>query len=205
MPRDCRKIKDITERTSKWTAKIIVNEKGISHQSRAGNKAYQNLVFSDSEGTRVRATIFDSDIDLLENTLTVLKSYYVSNISVRPSNPRYKFENTKYQWFIDSHSIIEEVMKEDDNISSNIYNFTPQSDIHKHDSEAKIDIIVVVLDILPKVKSETLPLQQMVLADSNFTRINLSMWNKFMAKEIDTLSTTLDTIAIILVTRTRIS
>ena len=29
-------------------------------------------------------------------------------------------------------------MKQDEDISSNIYNFTPLSDIHKHDSEAKI-------------------------------------------------------------------
>eukprot|EP00268_Persea_americana_P034725 TRINITY_DN34342_c0_g1_i1.p1 TRINITY_DN34342_c0_g1~~TRINITY_DN34342_c0_g1_i1.p1 ORF type:complete len:370 (-),score=42.64 TRINITY_DN34342_c0_g1_i1:313-1422(-) len=200
--------KSITERTSNWTAKIILNDKSIPHQSRAGNKAYQNLVFSDSEGTRVRATIFDSNIDLLENTLTILKSYYVSNISVRPSNPRYKFENTKYQWFINSHSIMEEVMKEDEDLmSSNIYNFTPLSDVQKHDLEAEIDILAVVLDILPpkKVKSETLPLQQIVLADSDLTTINLSMWSNFMAKEIDTLSTMLDTMPIILVTRTKIS
>ena len=90
------------------------------------------------QGTRVRATMFDSDIDLLENTLTIVKSYYVSNISVYPSNPRHKFENRKYQWFINSHSIIKEVMKEDKDISSNIYNFTPLSDIHKHDSKAEI-------------------------------------------------------------------
>ena len=100
---------------------------------------YHDFGFSKCmQGTRARAAMFASDIDLLENTLTVLKSNYVSNISVRPSNPRHKFENIKYQWFLNSHSIIEEVMKEDEDISSNIYNFTPLSDIHKHDSEAKI-------------------------------------------------------------------
>ena len=104
----------------------------------SGNKPRCLSAPERAPGSRKAAHVKMSDIDLLENTSTVLKSYYVSNISVRPSNPRYKFENTKYQWFINSHSIIEEVLKEDEDISSNIYNFTPLSNIHKQDSEAKI-------------------------------------------------------------------
>lgn len=82
--------------------------------------------------------MFDSDIDLFENTFNVLKSYYLSNISVRPAHPRYQFGDTKYQWIINSQSLIEEVIKEEEDIGNNIYTFVPLSDIDNYDSDAEI-------------------------------------------------------------------
>lgn len=49
MAEDCKKIVDITNHTTNWTAKITVSEKSNARQSRSGTKRYQNLIFSDSE------------------------------------------------------------------------------------------------------------------------------------------------------------
>lgn len=89
-------------------------------------------------GKRVWATIFDTNIDLFENTLTVLKSYYVSNVSVRPAHPSYHFGDTEYQWFINNQSHIEEVKEEEDDIKRSFYNFIPLSNIKNSDSNAEI-------------------------------------------------------------------
>ncbi|XXG85611.1 hypothetical protein AAC387_Pa11g0658 [Persea americana] len=97
MPRDCKKILDITNHTTNWLAKIKVNEKSNAHWSRDGAKRYQNLIFSDPEGKRVRTTIFDNVIDFFQDTFTVLKSYYISNVIFRLARPEYKFGDTKFQ------------------------------------------------------------------------------------------------------------
>ncbi|KAJ8621834.1 hypothetical protein MRB53_030363 [Persea americana] len=141
------------------------------------------------------------------DTFTILKSYYISIVSVRLARPEYKFGDTKFQWSINNQSHVEEVIEEGEDIKGNTYNFVPLSDISDSNSEAEIDIIVVVLEILPPkiVKSGTLTLQQLLLADSNLTRITLSTWNNMMSTEIEALSKALDTNPIIIVTRTKLS
>lgn len=90
------------------------------------------------QGKRVRTTIFDTDTDLFENILTVLNSYYVSNMSVCPAHPSYHFGDTEYQWFINNQSHIEEVREEEDDIKRSFYNFIQLSNIKKSDSYAEI-------------------------------------------------------------------
>lgn len=91
------------------------------------------------QGKRVRATIFDNDIDFFEDTFTVLKSYYISNVSIRLARPEYKFGDTKFQWFINNQSHVEEVTEEEgEDIKGNTYNFVPLSNISNSNSEAEI-------------------------------------------------------------------
>ncbi|KAF8403060.1 hypothetical protein HHK36_011154 [Tetracentron sinense] len=141
MPRDYKLISEITNHTRNWTVKIKVNEKSARRQSQNSSKTYQRLTLSDCKGNRVQATIFDDDINILKNTLSPLKDYYISNAHVRTIEPRFRYVENNYQWIINNHSRIEEITGEEENIKEESYSFISFNNLNDYiNSTAQIGI-----------------------------------------------------------------
>ncbi|KAL5558984.1 hypothetical protein UlMin_035195 [Ulmus minor] len=143
-------VKDIKIGTKGWTAKVIVEAKGMPRSSQRSPVKYQRMILRDSAGTKVQATIFDSDIDKFSDVLTLYKNYYISNAVVKTILPQHRIANNDYQWHINSKTVVEEVTGECSSISVSPYNFVPFSKFSKYiNSDVYVDVIGVVIDAHP--------------------------------------------------------
>ncbi|KAL5543449.1 hypothetical protein UlMin_007233 [Ulmus minor] len=131
-------------------------------------------------GTKVQATIFDSDIDKFSNVLTLYKTYYISNVVVKTILPQHRIANNDYQWHINSKTVVQEVTEEYSSISVSPYNFVPFSEFSKYiNSDVYVDVIGVVIDAHPTREIPTVNgpqrIQELVLI--------LTMWDQFIENE----------------------
>ncbi|GER31307.1 replication protein A 70 kDa DNA-binding subunit B [Striga asiatica] len=103
-------IKEITENTNNWTALIQVVEKPPVHQSKNDSTMhYRRYLFTDEEGTKVAAVVYNTDIDEFAPPLLMpYKRYYVSGAKVRPEIPLYQVGDYKYKWTLVKGTNVEE-------------------------------------------------------------------------------------------------
>ncbi|KAG5558126.1 hypothetical protein RHGRI_008145 [Rhododendron griersonianum] len=125
-------IKDIDENVRGWTAEVMVIEKGYPKLTKK-NTLYQRLVLIDSEGTKIQATIFGSDIEILEHTLTVYHTYSIRNAQIsKTPDDCYHVANNALQWKLLSRTPVEEIPVQGLSIRALKYNFVPLGELHNH-------------------------------------------------------------------------
>ncbi|KAL5581401.1 hypothetical protein UlMin_013843 [Ulmus minor] len=181
-------VKDITIGTKGWTAKVIVEAKGMPRFSQRSPVKYQRIILRDSAGTKVQATIFDSDIDKFSDVLTLYTTYYISNAVVKTILPQHRIANNDYQWHINSKTVVEEITGECSSISVSPYNFVPFSEFSKYiNSDVYVDVVGVVIDAHPTREIPTVNgpqrLQELVLVDQQLIPKILTMWDQFIENE----------------------
>ncbi|KAL5556097.1 hypothetical protein UlMin_038333 [Ulmus minor] len=181
-------MKDITIGTKGWTSKVIVEAKGMPRSSQRSPVKYQRVILRDIAGTKVQATIFDSDIDKFSDVLTLYKTYYISNVVVKTILPQHRITSNDYQWHINSKTVVEEVIEEYSSISVSSYNFVPFSEFSKYiNSDVYVDIIGVIIDTHPTreipIVNGPQRIQELVLVDQQLIPKILTMWDQFIENE----------------------
>ncbi|XP_041027886.1 replication protein A 70 kDa DNA-binding subunit B-like [Juglans microcarpa x Juglans regia] len=202
-------IKDITPNTRNWKMKMIVADKSPKRTGQRSPVKYQSLTLIDPEGNRVQATMFDKDIDSRDDTLHIFQSYYISNAYVRPLDPRYRIETHEYQWILNSRTIIEEVLKDEEQLELPKYQLIPfnEFDAYKN-SIAEIDVLAVAIHIKPcrEITSAHGPttIQEIYVIDQSLNPISLTMWGQFVQDECKKISEIIGSKPVILGTRIRV-
>jgi hypothetical protein len=80
----------------------------------------------------VQAAMFGTDIDPRDDTLKILHSYYIINAYVKPVDPKYKIGEYKYQWTLNSKTIIEDVPQNENQIDAPTYDIVPFNDLETY-------------------------------------------------------------------------
>ncbi|KAL5561843.1 hypothetical protein UlMin_031590 [Ulmus minor] len=202
-------LKDITIGTKGWTTKVIVEAKGMPRSSQRSPVKYQRMILRDSEGTKVQATIFESDIDKFSDVLTLYKTYYISNAVVKIILPQHRIAKNDYQWHINSKTVVQEVTEEYSSISLPPYNFVSFSEFSKYiNSDAYVDIIGVVIHAYPPREIPTVNgpqrIQELLLVDQELIPKILTMWDQFIENESAAIVKNIKTKPIIAAYRIRI-
>ncbi|KAL5578975.1 hypothetical protein UlMin_011417 [Ulmus minor] len=202
-------LKDITIGTKGWTAKVIVEAKAMPRSSQRSPVKYQRMILRDSEGTKVQATIFESDIDKFSDVLALYKTYYISNAVVKTILPQHRIAKNDYQWHINSKTVVEEVTEVYSSISLPPYNFVSFSEFSKHiNSDAYVDIIGVVIHAYPLREIPTVNgpqrIQELLLVDQQLIPKILTMWDQFIENECAAIVKIIKTKPIIAAYRIRI-
>ncbi|KAL5555054.1 hypothetical protein UlMin_037290 [Ulmus minor] len=170
---------------------------------------YQRMILRDFAGTKVQATIFDSDIDKFSDVLTLYKTYYISNVVVKTILPQHRIANNDYQWHINSKTVVEEVTGECSSISVSPYNFVLFLEFSKYiNSDVYVDVIGVVIDAHPIREIPTVNgpqrIQELVLVDQQLIPKILTMWDQFIENESATIVKNIKSKPIIAAYRIRI-
>ncbi|KAL5579887.1 hypothetical protein UlMin_012329 [Ulmus minor] len=209
MSRQYIPLKDITIGTKGWTAKVIVEAKGMPRSSQCSPVKYQRMILRDSAGTKVQATIFESDIDKFSDVLTLYRTYYISNAVVKTILPQHRIANNDFQWHINSKTVVEEVTEEYSSISVLPHNFVPFSEFSKYmNSDVYVDVIGVVIDAhltreIPTVNGPQ-KIQELLLVDQQLIPKIFTMWDQFIDNECAAIVKNIKTKPIIAAYRIRI-
>ncbi|CAH1431511.1 unnamed protein product [Lactuca virosa] len=118
-----------------WTVKIQVIECGHKQLSNA-KREFRRLMFVDTQGTRVSALIYSSDLDFFENTFKPYNRYQISNANLRLTEPRFQLDSYEFSWTLSKQTLIEPIEEQTPPPLPCQFNFTPFSDLYK-------DVIIV--------------------------------------------------------------
>ncbi|PON34185.1 Replication factor A protein [Trema orientale] len=163
-------------------------------------------------GTRVQATIFDDDIECLENTLTVFKTYNISKAIVTRILPIHRIVDNEYQWTINAKTEVHEVaMEEAINYAQDPlhFAFVPFSalDQYKHRT-AEVDILALAIDIQPpkyvSTSSGRSCVQEITLVNEEKIQMLLTVWDALFEEECSKIATKIRSRPILAAKRLRV-
>ncbi|GER30341.1 replication protein A 70 kDa DNA-binding subunit B [Striga asiatica] len=99
----------LSDETNNWTALIQVVERPPVQTSKNNTSTlYRRYLFTDEEGTKVSAVVYNAVINEFDELLMPYKRYYLSGAKVRPEVPLYQVSDYKYNWLIVSGTNVEE-------------------------------------------------------------------------------------------------
>ena len=83
------------------------------------------------QGNRVQAVLFGHDIQLHEDTLIQARTYFITNVLVKPIPTKLCFVDHNYQWIINTRTVIEDVLEDEILFHTTDYSFVPFDEFHK--------------------------------------------------------------------------
>lgn len=83
------------------------------------------------QGTKIQATIYGTNIQILENTLKLHQTYSITNATVTTTPDQFCFLEQKYQLTISARSPVEAKKVDGLKDRSIKYNFTPLADLRQ--------------------------------------------------------------------------
>ena len=83
------------------------------------------------QGKKVSATIFGRDINTLEDTLQLFKTYSISKAVVKPVPVEHQTLENKYQWILFGKTPIEEIQDENLTVRNLALDLMPLNKIHE--------------------------------------------------------------------------
>ncbi|GER28242.1 replication protein A 70 kDa DNA-binding subunit B [Striga asiatica] len=175
-------IKEITEATNNWTALIQVVERPPIHQSKNDSTMhYRRYLFTDEEGTKVAAVVYNNVIDEFTQPLLMpYKRYYVSGAKVRPEIPLYQVGDYKYKWTLVKGTNVEdyeEPMPPQLPCSIEIHQF---ANLHKYaDTENPRNLLAVIVHAFPKRTVGTNTTREVIVINEEMKPMILTLWNQF--------------------------
>ncbi|KAH7834148.1 hypothetical protein Vadar_013148 [Vaccinium darrowii] len=209
MKQKLKPIKEINRNTKDWTARVNVLEKWPPGIAKDSPTKLQKLILGDAEGTRVQATIFNDDIERLQDTLHTMKSYYISNAVVKTISPQYRMVDFEWQWSISARTPILPVEEEVTEKNLAYYEFMPFHNFQQHiGTKESVHIFAAVADIQPpktvKVPFETIA-QEFIVINKEFKPTLLTLWGSFAEQGGQKLLEMANTFPIIVGLRLKVS
>ncbi|KAI7995523.1 Replication protein A 70 kDa DNA-binding subunit B [Camellia lanceoleosa] len=195
-------IKDINPSTKRWTSNVMVIEKSFP-RTRSSGILFQKLMLIDAKGSKVQATIFGADIEVLQTTLEIFSSYAISNAQVRSIPEQHQIVENEYQWTIHGRTSIEKIKDDQLTIRSLNFNFTTltalennidsttSANVHSEttaDTQSStrpknINVLLAILEVGPiqmkknfkNHKDEETPLQEIIVIDDQLKPTTLTL------------------------------
>ncbi|KAI8020166.1 Replication protein A 70 kDa DNA-binding subunit B [Camellia lanceoleosa] len=162
-----------------------------------------------TQGTKIQASIFGDDIEILGNTLQLFTAYSISNAVVKCIPVEHCLVIYEYQWTISARTCIEEIS--DDQLT--IHKFTPDfvelTDLEHYDQPPQdINVLFAVLQAAPtrKIKLKSVrdnaradsSLQEAVIIDQCMKPIILALCDQFGLNEGTAISSMLGQFPIVI-------
>ncbi|GER43330.1 replication protein A 70 kDa DNA-binding subunit A [Striga asiatica] len=201
-------IKEITENTNNWTALIQVVEKPPVHQSKNDSTMhYRRYLFTDKEGTKVAAVVYNTDIDEFAPPLLMpYKRYYVSGEKVRPEIPLYQVGDYKYKWTLVKGTNVEEYEEPLPPQLPCSIEIHPFANLHKYaDTENPRNLLAVVVRAFPIKTIGANTTRELIIVNKEMKPMLLTLWNQFETDHGTTLANTIASANILLVMRSRVT
>ncbi|XP_071927790.1 replication protein A 70 kDa DNA-binding subunit B-like [Coffea arabica] len=106
-------VNEVVEGVKGWTVLAQVVERGHVQLSRGARPVnYRRFLLTDSEGTKVSAVIYGSDIRFFAGILMPFSIYYISSAALRKAESRYKVSDYPYSWVIHNRTLVEEYVEQ---------------------------------------------------------------------------------------------
>ncbi|XXG75497.1 hypothetical protein AAC387_Pa08g0052 [Persea americana] len=175
---------------NRWTIKARVTAKG--ELRRYNNPRGEGKVFSfdllDSDGGEIRVTSFNAVADQFYDHIEVGKVYMISRGSLKPAQKNFNHLNNEYEILLESTSIIQPCLEEDNSIPRQQFNFRPIGDIEGMESNSMVDVIGIVSSVNPsstimrKNGTETHK-RTLQLKDMSGRSVEVTLWGNFCNSE----------------------
>ncbi|GJR16806.1 replication protein A 70 kDa DNA-binding subunit B-like protein isoform X2 [Tanacetum coccineum] len=114
-----------------WTVIVQVLENNHVQQSESG-KDYKKLIFTDSQGMKLSALIYEADLRYFNKLLTQYKRYHVSNDVVTRNDPVFRVSSYQYSWILTNKTVVEELVEAVPPTIPCQFEFTSFSDLYKY-------------------------------------------------------------------------
>ncbi|KAJ8458785.1 hypothetical protein OPV22_031711 [Ensete ventricosum] len=174
----------------RWTIKARVTIKG--ELRRYSNPRGEGKVFSfdllDSDGGEIRVTCFNMVADQFYDQIEVGKVYLISKGSLKPARKSFNHLNNEYEIFLESQSVIQPCLEEDNTIPKQQFNFRPVNEVEGLESNSMVDVIGIVVSINPSASimrkngTETNK-QTLQLKDMSGRSVEVTFWGNFCSVE----------------------
>ncbi|MQM01942.1 hypothetical protein Taro_034700 [Colocasia esculenta] len=175
----------------RWTIKARVTSKGDLR--RYNNPRGEGKVFSfdllDSDGGEIRVTCFNSVADQFYDQIEAGKVYFISKGSLKPVLQKsFNHLNNEYEIFLESTSVVQPCLEEDDSIPHVQFNFRSIGEIEGIENNSIVDIVGIVSSITPtttilrKNGTETVK-RTLHLKDMSGRSVELTLWGNFCNAE----------------------
>eukprot|EP01018_Ginkgo_biloba_P018078 Gb_20429 [translate_table: standard] len=174
----------------RWTIKARVTAKGDLR--RFNNAKGDGKVFSfdllDCDGGEIRVTCFNAVADQFYDRIESGRVYVISKGSLKPAQKNFNHLKNDWEIFLESSSIVEPCLEEDNSIPQQHFNFRPISEIENMENNSMVDIIGVVITINPSstiMRKNGMETQKrtLQLRDMSGRSVELTMWGAFCNKE----------------------
>ncbi|GER33943.1 replication protein A 70 kDa DNA-binding subunit A [Striga asiatica] len=171
-------IHQISDETNNWTALIQVVERPPVQTSKNNTSTlYRRYLFTDEEGTKVSAVVYNAVINEFDELLMPYKRYYLSGAKVWPEVPLYQVSDYKYNWLIVSGTNVEE---DQESLPPqlpchiDIHTF---ADIHKYADTDNPRIVVHAFPVRNLGKNNKT--RDLVIVNQEEKPMLLTLWNQF--------------------------
>ncbi|XP_058200955.1 replication protein A 70 kDa DNA-binding subunit D-like [Rhododendron vialii] len=118
-------LKDVTLTSKNYTIQAMVIEKNIPRMSRTSSSLYQRIMLQDKEENKIQATIFGYNIRILESSLKLYHTYFITNAGVTATPEIFRVLENKNQLAINARTPVEEMQIDGLTMRTIKYNFTP--------------------------------------------------------------------------------
>ncbi len=127
---------------ARWTVKVRVTHKGDTKnwKNERGEGRLMSCDILDSEGSKMRVTMFNSEVDTFEPLLQVGKSYFISKAQIKVANKKFNNLGSDYEMTLDKNSIVESAPDASD-IPLQSYRFVPIADLANISADKVVDVI----------------------------------------------------------------
>ncbi|KAL4195856.1 hypothetical protein AMTRI_Chr04g180390 [Amborella trichopoda] len=183
----------------RWAIKARVTAKADIR--RYNNAKGDGKVFSfdllDSDGGEIRVTCFNALVDRFFDQIALGKVYMISKGSLKPAQKNFNHLNNNWEIFLESSSIVEPSMDQDDSIPKQQFSFKLINEIEGMESGSMADVIGVVISVNPSVtilRKNGMETQKRVLnlKDTSGRTVELTLWGSLCNKEGQELHDMLD-------------
>ncbi|KAG5566130.1 hypothetical protein RHGRI_001906 [Rhododendron griersonianum] len=118
-------------------------------------------------GTKIQATIFGPDIEILEHTLKVYHTYSIRNAQItKTPDDCHHVANNILQWKLLSRTPVEKITVEGLSIRALKYNFVPLAELHNHQNNKNgIEVLFAIMHVGPKRKTPKTYVQNVIVID----------------------------------------
>ena len=169
----------------RWTVKCRVIHKGDvkNWKNERGEGKLLSIDILDSEGSKMRVTMFGPEVDMFEPQLQQGKMYFISKGQIKVANRKFNTLGSDYEMTLDKTSTIEAAPDGGD-IPLQSFKFVPIAEIANISADKVIDVIGKVTEAgevtsINTKRGAQLAKRTLTLVDSSMASIELTLWGKF--------------------------
>jgi replication factor A1 len=170
---------------SRWVVRCRVIHKGDvkTWKNDRGEGKLLSIDILDAEGTKMRVTMFNAEVDMFEPMFQQGKSYFISKGQVKPANKKFNNLGSDYEMTLDKNSCVEPA-PDGGEIPLQSFKFVPIADIANISADKVIDVIGKVLEAgevtsINTKRGTPLSKRTLTLVDSSMASIELTLWGKY--------------------------
>jgi replication factor A1 len=169
----------------RWVVRCRVIHKGDvkTWRNERGEGKLCSVDILDSEGSKMRVTMFNNEVDTFEPQLQQGKSYFISKGQIKPANKKFNNLGSDYEMTLDKNSLVESA-PDGGEIPLQSFKFVPIAEIANISADKVIDVLGKVIEAgevtsINTKRGTPLSKRTVTLVDSSMASIELTLWGKF--------------------------